>query len=73
MIQDRHETAAERCAHQLQSQAHSFSLHGLHFSPMNSHTGKTAKLIDLYARINAVNARHVHTHDHWRLERFINS
>jgi len=59
MIQDRHETAAERAmrhAHQivlLQSQAYLFLAgHGLQFDERR--TGKTAKLIDLYARLNRV-------------------
>jgi hypothetical protein len=43
-------------AHQiglLRTKTYGFSLHGLH--PDERRTGKTAKLIDLYARINRVN------------------
>jgi hypothetical protein len=59
MIQDWHKTAAERAGrlplndHErrdpLRSRAY-FSLHGLH--PDERRTGKTAKLIDLYARLS---------------------
>ena len=59
MIQDWHETAAERAVRSplndperrdlLRSRAY-FSLHGLH--PDERRTGKTAKLIDLYARLS---------------------
>jgi hypothetical protein len=37
----------------LRSRACRFSLHGLH--PDERRTGKMAKLIDLYARLNCVN------------------
>ena len=37
----------------LRSKSYRFSLHGLH--PQERRTGKTAKLIDLYARLNWVN------------------
>ena len=60
MIQDWHETAAERAVRSplndherrdlLRSKAYRLSLHGLH--PDERRTGKTAKLIDLYARLS---------------------
>jgi hypothetical protein len=60
VIQDWHETALERAVRSplndhdrrdlLRSKAYRFSLHGLH--PAERRTGKTAKLIDLYARLS---------------------
>ena len=59
MIQDWHETAAERAVRSplndherrdLLRRRGYFSLHGLH--PDERRTGKTAKLIDLYVRLS---------------------